>query len=108
MSAKKENGGELIMDSDFGNSFITVEDEDGNSFELELILTMEHKDGDYALFLPADTDEDDPEYGYIVLSVDEEDGEEVFNSVDDEELLVEVYEKFMEMLFDEDEEEAAE
>ncbi len=54
---------------------------------------------------------DDPDYGYIILQTDydEESGEFAYNSVDDEELLVRVYDLFMEKLFgDEDSDEGGE
>lgn len=91
------------MDEDFGSSYITIEDEDGNEFELEQIATLAYKDSDYSLFLPADMSEEDPDYGYIILRIEEEDNEEVYCSVDDEDELVAVYDMFMEQLFDEDE-----
>ena len=47
--------------------------------------------------------EEDPDYGYIILRIEEEDNEEVYCSVDDEDELVAVYDMFMEQLFDEDE-----
>ena len=49
-------------------------------------------------------DEDDPDYGYIILRIEtDENGEEIYCSVDEEEELVAVYDLFMEELFaDED------
>ena len=95
------------MDEDFGSSYITIEDEDGNEFELEQLAEIEHKGRSYAAFLPADMDEHDPDYGYILLRIEEENGEELFCSVDDEQELAEVYDVFMEQLFnDEDSDEA--
>ena len=94
------------MDEDYGGNYITIEDEDGQEFELEQLDTLEYKDNEYALFLPADMDEDDPDYGYIILRIDEQDGEEFYCSVDEEEELVAVYDLFMEKLFnDEDSDE---
>ena len=92
------------MDADYGSDYITIEDENGVEFELEHILSLEHKGKEYALFLPADMDEEDPEYGYIILEVIEENGEELFNSLDDDEQLVEIYNLFMDQLFEEDDE----
>ena len=91
------------MDEGYGSNYITSEDEDGNEFELEQIATLAYKDSDYSLFLPADMSEEDPDYGYIILRIEEEDNEEVYCSVDDEDELVAVYDMFMEQLFDEDE-----
>lgn len=93
------------MDEDFGASFISITDDNGEEFELEHLGTTEYKDQEYMLFLPADMDESDPDYGFIILKVVEVDGEEQFESEDDEEVLQTVYELFMEQIFsDEDEE----
>ena len=90
------------MDEDFGSSYITIEDEDGNEFELEQLAELEYEGRNYAAFLPADMDEDDPDYGYILLRIEEENGDEVFCSVDDEQELAAVYEAFMAQLFDDE------
>ena len=92
------------MDSGFGASYITIEDDEGNEFELEHLSTLEFEGEEYMVFLPADMDEDDPDYGFVILKVVEEDGEEQFVSVDDEDQLQRVYEYYMEKVFaDEDE-----
>jgi uncharacterized protein YrzB (UPF0473 family) len=91
------------MNEDFGSDYITIEDEDGNEFELEQVLTTEYNGTEYGLFLPADMAEDDPDFGYIILKIVEEDGNELFVSVDDEDELVTIYDMFMALLFkDED------
>ena len=96
------------MESDFGASFITIEDDDGNEFELEHPSTLEFEGEEYMVFLPADMDEDDPDYGFIILQVEEVDGEEQFVSVDDEDKLQRIYDYYMEEIFAEDEENPAE
>ena len=58
----------------------------------------------YMAFLPTDMDEDDEEYGLIILKVIEENGEEILGSIDDPDELEEVYELFAAVLFDEEEE----
>lgn len=90
------------MDEDYGGNYITIEDEDCQEFELEQLDTLEYNDSEYALFLPADMEEDDPDYGYIILRIEEHDGEEFYCSVDEEEELVAVYDLFMEKLFDDE------
>ena len=98
------------MDEEYGN-YITIEDEEGNEFELDQLDTLEYEDEEYNLFLPANMEPDDHDYGYIILQTDydEESGEFAYNSVDDEELLVRVYDLFMEKLFgDEDSDEGGE
>lgn len=96
------------MQEDFGGNFVSISDEDGNEFELELISAMDYEGEEYRLFLPADMEEDDPDYGFIILQVVEENGEELLCDVDDQNLLQTVYEAFMEVLFAEEEEEPEE
>ena len=94
------------MSEDFGRDFITIEDEDGQEFELEVLDSMDYKGETYMAFLPADMDENDPDYGIIILrSVFDENGDEVFDTIDDDDQLQDVYENFMKILYDEDEEE---
>ena len=94
------------MSEEFGSDFITIIDEDGQEFELEVLDTMEYKGQSFAAFLPANMDEDDPDYGMIILrSVIDEKGEELFESIDDEDELQDVYEHFMVLLFDDEDEE---
>ena len=46
------------MGEDFGSTYITIEDEEGNEFELEQLATMEFNGQEYSAFLPADMSED--------------------------------------------------
>ena len=67
---------------------------------------MDYNGESYMAFLPADMDENDPDYGFIILRVvTDENGDEIFESIDDEEQLQDVYEKFMVLLFDDEDEE---
>ena len=95
------------MEEDFGASFITIEDDEGNEFELEHLSTLEFEGEEYMVFLPADMSEDDPDYGFIILQVEEVDGEEQFVSVDDEDKLQRVYDYYMETVFAEEDEETS-
>ncbi len=84
------------MSEDFGNDFITIIDDDGNEFNLELLDTIDYNGETFSAFLPADMDEDDPDYGLILLSVTEdENGDELFESIDDDAKLEEVHNMFM-------------
>ena len=92
------------MDEDLGSSYITIEDEDGNEFELEQLATMEYNGQEYSAFLPADMSEDDPDYGYIILRIEEENGEELLSTLDSDEEIEEIYNLFMERFFQEEDE----
>ena len=104
------------MEENFGPDFITVTDEDGNDFELELVDTLEHKGITYYAMFPAveedeatgepkDVDADDEEYGLVIMKGIEENGEELLSTLDSDEELDEVYELFMERFFAEEDEE---
>ena len=85
---------------------ITIIDDDGQEFELEYIDEMDYNGSTYVCFRPANMDESDPDYGMIILrSVLDENGEELFESIDDDAELDDVYNKFMVLFFDEEEEE---
>ncbi|MCD8255871.1 MAG: DUF1292 domain-containing protein [Oscillospiraceae bacterium] len=88
--------------------FIDLTDEEGNNFKLEIIGDVEYEGDTYRVFLPTDVDEEDPDYGFIILKTVMENDEELLDSVDDEETLEKVYALFMEELYAEDEDDADE
>ena len=93
------------MSEEFGSDFVTIVDDDGQEFELELLDTMDYNGKSYTAFLPADMAEDDPDYGMIILrSQPDENGEEIYESIDDDDELQDVYEHFMVLLFDDEDE----
>lgn len=103
------------MEENFGPDFITITDEDGNDFELELVDTLEHNGITYYAMFPAveedeatgepkDVDADDEEYGLVIMKAIEENGEELLSTLDSDEELDEVYELFMERFFADEEE----
>ena len=97
------------MSEEFGSDFITIVDDDGAEFELEVLDTMDYKGQTFVAFLPANMDEEDPDYGIIILrSVLDENGDELFESIDDEDQLDDVYQHFMKILFDDEDEEEEE
>lgn len=91
------------MSEAYGNDFISITDDNGNEFELEHLDTIEYAGSLYMAFLPADMDENDQDYGMIILKVQEENGEEILATVDDDGELEAVYNTFMEQLINEDE-----
>ncbi len=92
------------MSEEYGPDFVSVTDDEGNEFELEHLGTLEHDGNVYMAFVPADMDEDDEDYGLILLRVIQQDGEEILADIDNQQELDAVYEKFIEELFDDEEE----
>ena len=90
------------MSDEFGPTFITVTDEDGNEIALEFIDALEYNGQMYQAFFPAETEdnEDDPDNGLVILKVLHEDGEDILSTLDSDEELEAVYNLFMESLFD--------
>ena len=96
------------MSEEFGPDFLTVTDEDGNELVLEYVDTLEHNGQTYTAFFPAveeGADEEDADYGLVILKTIVVDGEELLSTLDSDEELDAVYDLFVESLFDEDESE---
>ena len=85
--------------------FVDLTDEEGNNFKLEIVGEVEYEGELYRVFLPTDMDEEDPDYGFIILKSVMNGDEELLDSVDDEELLEKVYAIYMEEVFEDEEEE---
>lgn len=90
---------------DFGADIISISDEEGNNYELEHVDTIEVDGVYYLAFLPANVDEDSEDYALILLKKDK-DEDYLLNLDEDEE--ERIYEKFMERLFNDDDEELEE
>ena len=95
------------MSDEFGPSFITLTDEDGNDTELEYVDALEHEGQTYMAFFPAvedEADEESEDYGLVILKSVTENGEELLSTLDDEADLEKIYELFMEQLLADEEE----
>ena len=95
------------MSEEYGPSFITLIDDDGQEIELEYIDALEYKGQVYMAFLPViaeDEEINEEEYGTLILKSEMVNGEEMLVPIEDEDELNAVYELFEKDLFDEDEE----
>ncbi|MEA4964305.1 MAG: DUF1292 domain-containing protein [Oscillospiraceae bacterium] len=92
------------MEEDFGDDFITITDEDGKSYEMEVLCRFEHKEQEYMALVPADSDEEEPSLEVNILRIVEDQGEEVLEAIQDETELEEVYEALMELSYEDEEE----
>ena len=94
------------MSEEYGPDFITITDEDGNDIELEFVASLEHQGQTYTAFFPVveeGADEDGEEYGLIILKTITENGEELLSTLDSDAEAEEVYDLFMEQLFEDEE-----
>jgi uncharacterized protein YrzB (UPF0473 family) len=95
---------ESAMADNFGSDFITIVDEDGTEYELEVLSTLEYNGETYMAVIPAGMGEEDELEVSILKSVDE-DGESILTAIEDEAELEAVYDLIMDSLYEEDEEE---
>lgn len=94
------------MSEEFGPTFITVTDDEGNELVLEFVDALEYNGQMYQAFFPAETEgeeENEEESGLVILKVLHENGEDLLSTLDSDEELEAVYELFMEALFAEEE-----
>ena len=90
------------MTEDYGSDFMTIVDEDGTEYELEILSTLEYNGETYLAVIPAGCEDEDLEIS-ILKSVDE-DGESILCAIEDEQELQAVYELIMDELYAEEEE----
>ena len=95
------------MSEEFGPTFVTVTDDDGQELTLEFVAALELNGTEYQAYFPTeseDEDEENPDNGLIILKVLHENGEDLLSTCDTEEELEAAYDAFMEELFDDEEE----
>ena len=96
------------MSEEFGPNFITLTDEDGNDIELEYVDALEDNGQTYMAFFPvveedSEDEENEEEYGLVILKSQMENGEEFLVTIDDEEEIDKVYDLFMEQILADEE-----
>ena len=91
------------MENEFGSDFMTIVDEDGTEYELEVLSSLEYNGFTYLAVIPAGSEEDGDLQVSILKSV-EEDGEPILCAIEDEAELEAVYNLIMDLLYEEEEE----
>ena len=91
------------MSDQYGSDFITIVDEDGTEYELEVLSTLEYNGCTYMAVIPA-ADESELELEVSILKSVDEDGEPDLEGIEDEEELQAVYDLIMDQLYEEEEE----
>ena len=91
------------MNDEFGPNFVTLTDDEGNDIELEYVDALEHNGTTYMAFFPVVEEENEEEYGLVILKSQMENGEEFLVTIDDEEEIDKVYDLFMEQILSDEE-----
>lgn len=79
---------------------VTLLDEQGKEVVFDLVVTFDYEGKRYAALLPVDKVDGVDDDAVVILEVVKENGEEVYRTVENEILLDEVFNEFLE-LFDE-------
>lgn len=95
------------MNEEFGNDIVTLTDDEGNELMLEHLDTVEYNGMTYLAFIPEEMSVEDS-YELIIMKVEQENGEEMLVTLDDEDELAEMFQIFSERLEDTFEEEESE
>ena len=89
------------MQDHYGSDFLTIADEDGNEYELEVLTTVEYNGSVYYAVIPADgAEEQSLRLEVSILKSVDEDGESVLCIVEDEQEADAVNRLIMDALYD--------
>ena len=91
------------MEDLYGSDFMTIVDEDGTEYELEILSSLEYRGATYLAVIPAGL-EDDVDAEVSILKSVEEDGESILCAIEDDVELETVYNLIMDALYEEEEE----
>ena len=92
------------MEDQYGSDFITIVDDDGTEYELEVLSTLEYDGNTYLAVIPAADSLEELQLEVSILKSIEEDGEPILCAIEDEEELQAVYDLIMDELYEEEEE----
>ena len=92
------------MSEEYGNDFVTLIDEDGTEVEFEHIDTVEYEGVTYLAFIPAELSVEEDAEVVIMQVVTDENGEELLEGVEDDDIADAVFNIVMERAEAEDEE----
>ena len=88
----------------YGSDFITIVDDDGTEYELEVLSTLEYNGNTYMAVIPASESLEQLELEVSILKSVEEDGESILCTIEDEQELEAVHDLIMDSLYEEEEE----
>jgi len=90
--------------NEYGSDFMTIVDEDGEEYELEVLSSLEYNGQTYLAVIPAGLEDGEAPEVSILKSI-EEDGEPILCAIEDESELETVYNLIMDQLYEEDSDE---
>ena len=95
MTDKEFDNQEMELDAE---NIVELVDDDGNEVKFEHLMTLEHKGGVYICLAPAEPMEDVEEDELVIMRIQQDDdGNDFYTTIDSEEELNEVFEKYLEI-----------
>ena len=91
------------MEQQYGDDFISITDEDGKEYELEVLAELEHDGSRYLALVPAGSGDDEAEDLEVsILRAVEENGEQLLETIDDDQELEDVYQALMDLMYEDE------
>ena len=87
---------------EYGANIISITDEDGVEYELEVLSSVEYQGTEYLALIPADDDDDAEELEVSILKSVMDGDDPVLETVEDEQELETVYDLLMQSMFDDE------
>ena len=107
IEARPNHAEDAPKSDEYGSDFISITDEDGKEYELEVLAELEYEGSKYLALVPADDDGEEDLEVSILKAVDEN-GEEILVTIDDDDELEAVYSALMDLMYEDEEEEPSE
>ena len=92
------------MSDIYGDDIITITDEDGVEYVLEVLATLEAEGSVYYALVPVTENDDEEDLEVSILKAVEEDGEEILVAIEDDDELERIYGIMMNQIFEEEDE----
>lgn len=90
------------MEELFGDEIVTITDEDGKEYEMEVLARFDCNDAEYVALTDANAeDAEEMEVSILKVEAGDEDGD-MLVSIDDENELEQVYQVLMDLLYEEE------
>ena len=86
----------------YGSDFLSITDEDGQEYELEVLSTLQWNGCTYLAVIPAGESQEELKLEVTLLKSIEEDDEPLLCAIDDEAELQAVYDLLMDSLYEEE------
>ena len=86
----------------YGSDFLSITDEDGQEYELEVLSTLQWNGSTYLAVIPAGDSQEELKLEVTILKSVEEDDEPLLCAIEDEAELQAVYDLLMDSLYEEE------